>query len=485
VDAEHPESLVPLSPIELLLPNGVAERAAVYGDACPPALAPRTATHESAGAGTALDLVVLAPSSAQQRDRGWARTAARTVAEQLAPTGIAYVVPAGARRLRRALRSAGIAGSATLLHIPSVAHGRHVVQLGTAAERYALSGRLPMSRAKRLAAATALRVPRLAVLGPTGTVSRRPDAPPLGKWLFELGEPVPAGSTLVSVNETREAAVLHRFPMGESLPDAVAKVSPGAASEVRALRDVAPTARGAGARIPDILAAGELGPTPYVLLSALPGRSAALLLAQGQVSARQLQEELAAWLERWARSAATARHLSPDDLQRFVLTPAAELGPRLAGSYHDHLRSLCAEVSGKPCPDVPAHGDLTVANVLLGSAGLAIVDWEKAERNSLPLVDFLYAATDALAAEEAYADRLGAFSSCFAPDGAHAAAVGSLLRRLAAAASIDASVQELCFHACWLHHAANEARRSPADVGPFGAIVQAIARDPTRYRLAT
>ena len=86
-----------------------------------------------------------------------------------------------------------------------------------------------------------------------------------------------------------------------------------------------------------------------------------------------------------------------------------------------------------------------------------------------------------MAAEDAYADRAAAFTSCFAPDGAHAAGVKTLLRRLATSLAVDSSLQELCFHACWLHHAANETRRSPAYPGPFMTILRTIAADGARF----
>ncbi len=434
-----------------------------------------------------VDVVVLAPSRSEQRDDVWIREAADLTAAQLSPGGIAYIVPAASGRLRRALASAGIGAAGTLLHIPSVAHSRHIVPLGTAAERYALSGRLPMSRLKRLAAVAALRMPWLARFGPTAAVHRRHGAPPLGQWLFELGEPRRlAGSVLVSVSETGNSIALHRFPAGQSQPDAVAKVSPGAGRELRALREIAPGAAVGGARVPEVLAAGEIGTVPFVLQSALAGRTAAVLVLRRRVTARGLQEQLAAWLDRWSASTASPRALSAEDIDRFVLGLAVELAPQLGSSYPtylDHLRELSANAIGQACPFVPSHGDLTLANVLLDGSAIGVVDWEHASADSLPLLDFFYSAVDAVAAESAYADRAAAFNSCFAPGGAHAADVRALLRRLVTSLAVDSSLQELCFHACWLHHAANETRRVPAYPGPFMTILRTIAGDSARFSL--
>ena len=371
---------MPLSPIELLLPNGVATRAVVRGGGCPASLMPSATGDESA---SGVDVIVLAPSPSEQRDDVWIREAADLTAAQLSPGGIAYIVPAAAGRLRRALASAGIGAAETLLHIPSVAHSRHIVPLGAAAERYALSGRLPMSRLKRLAAVAALRVPRLARFGPTEPCIGAHGAPPLGQWLFELGEPRRRRRERSRQRERngKFASRCTGFRRGSRsrTPSPRSRLAP--ARELRALQEVAPGAAVGGARVPEVLAAGEIGTVPFVLQSALAGRTAALLVWRRRVTARRLQEQLAAWLDRWSRSTARPRALGVDDLDRFVLGPAAELGPRLGSSYPeylDHLRKLCANAIGKTCPFVPSHGDLTLSNVLLDGGAIGVVDWEHA-----------------------------------------------------------------------------------------------------------
>jgi hypothetical protein len=57
-----------------------------------------------------------------------------------------------------------------------------------------------------------------------------------------------------------------------------------------------------------------------------------------------------------------------------------------------------------------------------------------------------------------------------------------LVGNLADALSVDPAVQEVCFHACWLHHAGNEADREAADgSGPFAAILRAVAAEPSSF----
>jgi hypothetical protein len=273
--------------------------------------------------------------------------------------------------------------------------------------------------------------------------------------------------------------VLHRFVEGAREPDAVAKVSPQAPDERRALLDVAPGAARAGVRVPEVLWAGRLGSAEGLVQSALAGTSAARLVGRGRLDPGELHARLGAWLERWSRDAARQRPLGQADVDRFVLSPAG----RLAGAnraYLDYLTALCTRALGSSCSFVPTHGDLTAANVLVGrDHDLGILDWEEAAEEGLPLMDFLYAAADAVAAVDGYRDRVQAFRSCFSPAGVHTASIEGLRSRLARALAIDDAVQEVCFHACWLHHASNEhARSAGSPSGPFVTIVQVIAGAP-------
>jgi hypothetical protein len=104
------------------------------------------------------------------------------------------------------------------------------------------------------------------------------------------------------------------------------------------------------------------------------------------------------------------------------------------------------------------------------------VDWEAARVEALPLGDFFYAAADASAAVRRYADRLRAFKACSTANGIHAQTTRRLHLRLRRALNISSDVATLCFHACWLHHAANELRAAEAsDARPFLEIMQWLA----------
>jgi hypothetical protein len=448
----------------------------VLGAACPASLAP--SPRERTSEGSRLDLVVLAPSRAEERDRAWIEDAAERTAARLNVNGIAYLLPARSRRLRRALQSRGLRVTEALLHVPDVERSRHIVPTDTAASRYLLSGNVPMARGKRLAAAMLLRSRRIAALGPTGAVFRRVGCSPLAAWVFELDGAQASGGALVS-RAASGAAVVLRFAGEEAMPDAVAKVSPRAPTEADALRLVAPTAARAGVRVPRVLATATLGNIPVLLQSGVPGRAAADLLRNGRISPLRLQERLGAWLARWGQLSGRERRLVRDDLEHLLLAPAARLLPG-EPAYIAYLSELSQVAEGTVCRFVERHGDLTAANILLDqSTMLGVVDWEEASDNALPLADFFYAAADAVAAVGRYADRSGSVRTCFAPDGEYAAHVSALTSHFAAALGIAPIISELCFHACWLQHALNEEQR--AEDGPFRAITRMIAGDARRF----
>jgi hypothetical protein len=118
-----------------------------------------------------------------------------------------------------------------------------------------------------------------------------------------------------------------------------------------------------------------------------------------------------------------------------------------------------------------------MANVLLGDGvPIGVVDWEMAREDGLPLVDLVYAIADAAAARERYTARPEAFDEMF---GAQPATLATrLVGRQTEDLNLEPRLIRVCFHACWLHHAANEARVSPGG-GPFLAILERVARAPS------
>jgi len=467
------------SPLELLLPTGRTNNALVLGDDCPPVLAPSRAEVDVSG-GT-VDLVILAPSGTQRRDSRWVRQAAETTASRISQDGIAYVVPGSAIQLRRALAGEGLRSAETVLHIPDVGRTRYLVPVGTSAESYALEGGIPMSPYKRRLA-SGLGTHGRAIFGPTGVIHRRDPQAPLADWLFRLDAREEPVSTIIAVPAARTGKlIVYRFAGERREPDAIVKLGTGAGNELRALRRIGPGAGEAGARVPVALASGRLDSMPFVLESIVTGRAAVDLVVRGRIRPQEVQSQIALWLERWNRSCARPRPIVRNDVERFLLAPASRAS--LAGPYLEFLQALGARAVGRSCSFVPSHGDLTLANVLVDPQdGLGIVDWECATDNSLPLTDLLYAGADAVAARRRYADRLAAFEACFVSSGEHFSALESLRQRLATTLGLDPVVQALCFHACWLHHAANEASRQPdSSRRPFVTILERIATAPETF----
>jgi hypothetical protein len=256
-------------------------------------------------------------------------------------------------------------------------------------------------------------------------------------------------------------------------------LSAGAASrcinEGKNLRELAPTAGAAGARVPAGCLADASAGRPVLLESVVDGQPESRLLAGDPSRVDAVVEAVSSWLQRWNAASMTVSSLDRARLERDLLAPARALAAHLprGQEYVDLLTARCEEAVGRPVPLVAAHNDLTMLNVRFDRSGrLGVIDWEAATRESLPLGDFFYAVTDAVAATEGYADRLGACKACFDPAGRHYRSVASLRRRLETALGISPQLSELCFHACWLHHAANELRAtSAAGPRPFLSIL--------------
>lgn len=99
-----------------------------------------------------------------------------------------------------------------------------------------------------------------------------------------------------------------------------------------------------------------------------------------------------------AAADATPTPLGREVLEREVLLSAEQLASQLdgGGEYAAALARRCAAVEGTTAPLTASHNDLTMWNVLIDDDGrLAIVDWEVAEEDTLPLKDLPYAIVDA------------------------------------------------------------------------------------------
>jgi hypothetical protein len=356
-------------------------------------------------------------------------------------------VSPGAGRTRAALERKGFRPALRLVHAPDIPRSRFVFPLRDPASRFAVE-HLPLRPAKR---AVARVLARVGVLPSTTIVYRRPGAHPLLRWLSALGEPRTRCSALVAQSWREEgAAVVFRFA-GAPTPDLVVKVGSEAGAEAAALRTFGASARSAGVDVPDVVADGTLGRQPMTAQTFVAGTSA-LETVRGSVShAEATLRGLAGWLERWNAATVFRRAFTEEDVER-LLTSARAVG----GEVELHTRRLAQASVGTPIPVVAAHNDLTSVNVLVQEGALGVVDWSSARSECLPLGDLAYAAADLAAAVDGYRDRVASFKR-----GELAETSTLLIRRVADTLALDPKAMDLCLHACWLRHAANERRPGP------------------------
>ena len=478
--------------LELLHPDGNSNQSLVIGSNSPAVLLPVPRAQDDKYA----DLVILAPTVTECRTSGWLEEAAQSLAQKLETDGVAYVLapPRWRSRVKSLLRRHGLAIGPPILHLPNRASSRYLVPLTAVPAQYAFSKLLPLPPWGRRLAMIGLRLPAVQkllgdLLPSAGFVAHRPGARPLFDWLFQLdhGGQQPGSAVISSSWRGQDGAVvLHRFPGRDAQPSAIAKMNLTATmagdrvAEAATLARLGPSARSAGAEVPEPLLLGQINDHPVLLQTVVCGRPMASLLAARPKRLLEHMDLLVAWLERWNRSTVSIRPLDLGLLDRELLAPATLLAPLLerGREYRDWLTERCAAVAGMPVPLVATHNDLTMRNVCLMEQGrLGVIDWDGAREEGFPLVDFLYAMTDAAAAVRGYVDRPKAFEACFVPGGVYAKAVTRFLGRLRCAVEIPDEVAELCFHACWLHHAANEHRLGRAcGLGPFFAIVQQLHR---------
>ena len=469
-----------ISPLELLHPAGRVDRVLVLGNGCPGALIPPAAQEAAAG----VELVLIAPSGNQVRERGWLERAAGAAAQRLSQDGFAYaLVPRGARReARRRLRAAGLELGDAIVQLPGGDAPRYLVPLRAESWRHALTEQIGARPRARLALRTARALPGgtallVRALPSVGIVARRAGARPLAGWVAGLGgDARPATHAVVATGWRGPAGpvVMRCFGPAGSQPWGMAKVGPDSAGEGSALEQLGDGARGAGARVPQLLADGRLGDRPVLIETLVSGTPAARELMRSPGRFAELAGAIADWLERWNRD---TREIRPSGRRLDTELPDLARGLSLSDAYGAWLAERSRALAAGEPPLVARHNDLTMWNVLVdGSGTIGVLDWAEADPAGLPLTDFFYAIADAAAACDGYRDRLEAVRDCFVPGGRRADQVAPLQERLRTSLGLSEDHAELCFHACWLHHARNE-RRSGED-GPFQEIARWLAGRP-------
>jgi hypothetical protein len=482
-----------ISTLELFHPAGTAPRVLVLGGRCPPAVVDGPSRVGEAGPA---DIVVVAPTVEQCRAAGWLARAARSAADALDDDGVGFVLaPLPWRfRLLRAVREQHLVLGPAILHLPDLASSRYLVAAGRTAARYATACLIPRSSWRGRVASVAARTPGgtrlVAQAGLASVVVRRRTAAPLFRWLVEAAGEAPPERVVITRTWRPQGGTftVSVIDDGGARPRFVARVgtAPPAAreslGEERALATFAASAQAAGAAVPRPLASSQLDGLPVLVETGVAGRVAATTVSERPRDVPVVLDRVLAWLLRWNRATANAATLTPAVLAQEVLAAARLVARALpsGAAYLDVLERLCREVAGIPVTLAAAHDDLTMTNVLLQRDGsIGVVDWDTARADALPLGDFFYAVVDAYAASERYVDRARAFADCFASAGRHARAVGAHQALFERALDVTPGVLAVSFHACWVHHAANELERG--EDGPFVGIVRQLAARPERF----
>lgn len=399
--------------------------------------------------------------------------------------GLAAIrVPRGQRHraIREVRRSGLVCEGAFAYRVGRRGRDAVLVQLDSRAIRRALADRAVRSHCHRLvgrAAASRLgRVALIEALRSVALVVRRPDTPELGGWL-SLPEHEPGRQIVVHVwGPAASRTALVRLS-GRARDGFVAKVATDDRAEARFVGEHAMTARlrddahAAGASVPRAWIR-RLGRRHALVTDEMDGTRAWELISADRRMAPQILSRMADWLERWNARTVRPRRLTAPDLDRLIDSPASLLG--LPRGSRARLESLCRSSVGAALPLVASHGDLTVHNVLVAGDGrLAILDWECADPAGLPMADLAYAALDIVRAARPDQDRLRAFDALRAGSDPLARQAVRLIAAHADALGLHPLARDLCWTACWLHHAANEMADGTEPGRPFGAIARLVA----------
>jgi len=475
-----------LSLLELLHPDGVAIRSLVLGSRCPAMLRPCSSMTASEYA----DLVILAPTAAECRTSGWLQEAVQSVNQKLESNGVAYVLapPRWRLQITKLLSDHGFSIDQAIVHLPDQGSSRYLVPLSPIPAQYTFAKLLPLPQWARLLATIGFRFFRCDklfrhILPSVGMAVRRPGARPLFEWLFRLKpEADRSGSVIIRTSWRGQdgAVILYRFVDCDDSPSAVAKMHlttlGNLIGEAKILDRVGPSARNAGAQVPFLLSLGQVNEHPVLLQSMIGGQSIASLLSSQPRRLFEILERLVSWLESWNRCTMVLKSLDRELIEKELLTSAAVLAPLLeqGDEYRNWLAGRYLTLTSVSVTLVATHNDLTMWNLLLGEQGrLGVIDWESTCENGFPFVDFFYAVTDAITVAKTNGDRLKAFKESFAVGGRYECMVGQCLARLRRVVQIPDEMVGLCFHACWLHHAANEYRSTgPSDPRPFLQLIQ-------------
>lgn len=438
-----------------------------------------------------VDLLWLVPTASECGDGRWLEATMQWARTHLAPDGIVYLLPPRVWRggLVAAARTAGFEVDGPIAHLHPGGRERLIFPLTSEGSRFALASALHVRGSIRRAGEWLMRISGWFGVGvehwPTvGFVARDRGGRPPWDWVERLAGGALRPAAVVALNGWRgpgDSTVLHLLD-DRGAHAGVVKLARaiGPSREAERLTSLGAAASEAGAYVPRVLGAGAVGGRAAVALTVVAGQRAYEKLTTRSVSPASLIDMVDGWLERWNDATASRAPLGAPEVEAELFDPLAALASHLADAeaYAARLRALVALLGAEAVPRVAVHGDLTSHNLLLDDARdhrLGVVDWEGARADGWPLLDLEYVAVDAVLAGGAHRERVSAWRACFDSGGSITTSLAARRARHIASLQLPAAFAELCHHACWLHHAANEHRKAESGARPFLEIVRALA----------
>jgi Ser/Thr protein kinase RdoA (MazF antagonist) len=482
------EEAVALSALEQFHPDGRAAVVQVVGSGAVGVGLPAASTGTDG-----VDLLVVAPSRSEARTNGWFDEVLEASRTKLTANAVVYVVAdrRGRRRAHAALKRNSLRRIFAVAHVPDRRRTRYLVPLVDGIAAAGFRSMVAVWPRRRRALAFFLRIPGLnrvfeLTAANVGLVTQPIGAGPPFRWLSRL-RGVQVEPPVIAANGRDDDQFVLLAPYGAER-GFVAKIRNGVAPELRSeavnLDELGPAVRGAGARLPDARTIVSVDGRTVLVETVVPGTPVAPLLAGNPKAFDRVITVLVDWLEVWHRTTAAPRRPATGELDTYILEPADAIAPLLRDGkrYLDFLEQRCRAVERLQVPFVAVHNDLTMFNVLLDETRLALVDWEAAGDRGLPLTDFAYAMVDAVAATGRYEDRVQAFRDSFMSASRFSRSIATAQLRLVSELEIAPEVAELCLHACWLRHAANDQQRRAAQRdGSFVDIVAELAASVTSW----
>ena len=433
------------------------------------------------------DVVVLTMTAEQCRDASQRRAMIQNAVAALASDGVLWVDVPGQWRspLKAALRSSGM-----VIGRPAVRRARGAARVEFALTlrglRFMLASGLVSPR-WRLALAGLKSGPWAAALLlrfiPDVSFSAFwPGTMPF-KWLMDREPATQEADVAVATNWRGERAPFLVFALANQAILVAKRAGPEChaqiAHEAAMLRLLGAGLANVGLEVPRLIDSHTTPKLHSLIETHVPGRPLASWIREGRHrDLGAITDRLAEWLSRWNSQTVRYVELTPAMAEQLILSAARDVEGAIAGgsAYVEWISRQTGRLIGHKVTLVAAHNDLTMANVLGDRSGIrAVIDWEAASPDGLPLADFRYASCDA-AALIGGGDRVSAFRACFLDRGDTLERMRHSEAQLRAIIGGPPEWLELCIHACWLRHAANEqARSSPRPDKSFNEIVTILA----------